>query len=127
MLLCIQLFAEQVNAKGGIDGQPLELVIYDNESNPEKSSNNARKLIRRDKVTAMIAASVTAISDAVFFRIGSVAYNICRLFVLKTLAVGWHKHQVQDPSLASFSDSGQDGGPCKPGVFKGPLGTVCSV
>ena len=36
-LRAVQLFAEQVNGKGGIDGHPLELVVYDNESNPEKS------------------------------------------------------------------------------------------
>ena len=34
-------------------------------------------------------------ANAMFFRIGAVAYNICRLFVLKTLSVGWHRHQVQ--------------------------------
>ncbi len=34
-------------------------------------------------------------ANAMFFRIGAIAYNICRLFVLKTLAVAWHRHQVQ--------------------------------
>jgi len=63
-LQAIQLFAEQINAKGGIDGHPLELVIYDNESNPEKSSGIAKKLIQRDKVSAMIATAITATSNA---------------------------------------------------------------
>lgn len=63
-LRAIQLYAEQVNATGGIDGHPLELVIYDNQSNPEKSSSNAKKLIQRDKVAAMIATSITATSNA---------------------------------------------------------------
>jgi hypothetical protein len=34
-------------------------------------------------------------ANAVFFRIGIVAYNLFRLFLLKTLAPSWHRHQVQ--------------------------------
>jgi branched-chain amino acid transport system substrate-binding protein len=63
-LRAVQLFAEQVNGKGGIDGHPLELVVYDNESNPEKSAGNAKKLIQRDKVTALIGTAMTATSNA---------------------------------------------------------------
>ncbi len=63
-LRAVQLFAEQTNSKGGIDGHPLELIIYDNESNPEKSSSNAKKLIQRDKVTAIVGTAITATSNA---------------------------------------------------------------
>jgi hypothetical protein len=34
-------------------------------------------------------------ANAVFFRIGVLAYNLFRLFTLTTLAPLWHKHQVQ--------------------------------
>ena len=34
-------------------------------------------------------------ANAVFFRVGVLAYNIFRLFILKTLSPSWHKHQVQ--------------------------------
>ena len=34
-------------------------------------------------------------ANAVFFRIGTLAYNIFRLFALKTLSASWHRHQVQ--------------------------------
>jgi len=34
-------------------------------------------------------------ANAVFFRIGILAYNVGRLFVLKTLDKSWHRHQVQ--------------------------------
>ena len=47
------------------------------------------------------------VANAVFFRIGSVAYNICRLFVLKTLGVGWHKHQVQTLRWRLFQTAGK--------------------
>jgi len=34
-------------------------------------------------------------ANATFFRIGVVAYNLFRLFILKALATSWHRHQVQ--------------------------------
>jgi hypothetical protein len=34
-------------------------------------------------------------ANAMFFRIGVIAYNLFRLFVLKALDTSWHKHQVQ--------------------------------
>ena len=46
-------------------------------------------------------------ANAMFFRIGAIAYNICRLFVLKTLAVGWHRHQVQTLRWRLFQTAGK--------------------
>jgi len=34
-------------------------------------------------------------ANAVFFRIGVLAYNLYRLFILKALNKSWHRHQVQ--------------------------------
>ena len=34
-------------------------------------------------------------ANAVFFRIGVLAYNLYRLFISKTLDKSWHRHQVQ--------------------------------
>jgi len=34
-------------------------------------------------------------ANAIFFRVGILAYNLFRLFILKTLAISWHRHQVQ--------------------------------
>jgi len=34
-------------------------------------------------------------ANAVFFRIGVLAYNLYRLFLLKILSTSWHRHQVQ--------------------------------
>ncbi len=47
------------------------------------------------------------VANAVFFRIGAMAYNIYRLFVLKTLDVGWHKHQVQTVRWRPFQTAGK--------------------
>jgi len=34
-------------------------------------------------------------ANATFFRVGVLAYNIFRLFILKILSTSWHRHQVQ--------------------------------
>jgi hypothetical protein len=34
-------------------------------------------------------------ANAVFFRVGIIAYNMFRLFIMKTLDSNWHRHQVQ--------------------------------
>jgi hypothetical protein len=34
-------------------------------------------------------------ANAMFFRIGTLAYNLFRLFTLTTLSPSWHRHQVQ--------------------------------
>lgn len=60
-----KLAVEEVNARGGINGRPLTLVIYNDESSPEKAVIGARKLIEQDKVTAIIGTSLVATSKAV--------------------------------------------------------------
>jgi hypothetical protein len=46
-------------------------------------------------------------ANAVFFRIGILAYNIGRLFVLKTLDKSWHSHQVQTLRWKLFATAGK--------------------
>lgn len=47
---------DRVNAKGGVAGRPLELIIEDNKSDPAETRNAAEKLIVRDKVPVIIGA-----------------------------------------------------------------------
>ncbi|MFC0239856.1 ABC transporter substrate-binding protein [Rhodopseudomonas telluris] len=51
-----KIAAAQINAKGGILGKKLELVIEDNKSNPTEAAAVAEKLITRDKVPALVGA-----------------------------------------------------------------------
>ncbi len=51
-----RLAVEHLNAKGGVLGQPLQLIVEDNKSNPREAVNAAEKLILRDKVPVMIGA-----------------------------------------------------------------------
>jgi branched-chain amino acid transport system substrate-binding protein len=61
----MELLTEQVNASGGINGQPLKIIYYDDENNPEFAVRNANKLIKNDKVKIILGPSVGATSKAV--------------------------------------------------------------
>src|SRR5215468_1086302 len=51
-----KIAVERINAKGGVLGRPLELIIEDNKSDPAETRNAAEKLIVRDKVPVVIGA-----------------------------------------------------------------------
>jgi branched-chain amino acid transport system substrate-binding protein len=58
------LWSEQVNAKGGIGGRQVQVVIYDDESNPDTARVLAERLIDRDKVTLVLGPYPSPITDA---------------------------------------------------------------
>ena len=51
-----KIAADEINAKGGIRGAKIELIIEDNKSNPTEAVAVAEKLIVRDKVPVMMGA-----------------------------------------------------------------------
>jgi branched-chain amino acid transport system substrate-binding protein len=51
---------EEINARGGILGRPLVMVVEDNQSRPGDSATIARKLITRDKVVAVISGGTSS-------------------------------------------------------------------
>jgi len=51
-----RLAAEHINARGGVLGKPIQLIVEDNKSNPREAVNTAEKLILRDKVPVMMGA-----------------------------------------------------------------------
>ncbi|MBW1739827.1 MAG: ABC transporter substrate-binding protein [Deltaproteobacteria bacterium] len=59
------MLQEEINQKGGINGHPLELVIYDDEGDSTKCALAVRKLITRDKVCVIIGPSLSGLSLAV--------------------------------------------------------------
>jgi branched-chain amino acid transport system substrate-binding protein len=60
----MQMVAEAVNAKGGINGHPLKLVIYDDEGDVTKARLHATKLAQDKNVLAIIGPSLTHTSMA---------------------------------------------------------------
>jgi len=59
------MIQEQINAAGGINGHPLELIVYDDEGDATKCALAVRKLITQDNVCAIIGPSVSGCSLAV--------------------------------------------------------------
>ncbi len=51
-----KMLVEDMNAKGGVLGKKIELVIEDGACNPAQSVNAAEKLVVRDKVVALLGA-----------------------------------------------------------------------
>jgi len=61
----MELLAKQINERGGINGHPIELVIYDTEGDATKAVLNTSKLIEKDKVLAIVGPSLSGTTLAV--------------------------------------------------------------
>lgn len=59
------LKAELLNKAGGVNGRPLELIEYDDQSSPETATRLAQRLISRDEVIALQGTGTAVISGAV--------------------------------------------------------------
>src|SRR3974377_2523904 len=91
-LLAYQIWAEEVNAQGGLLGRKVELVYYDDQSSPATVPGIYSKLLDIDKVDLVISGYATVIAAAamppiigrrkVFLSIGALAvtdqYNYAR-------------------------------------------------
>ncbi len=58
-LLAFQIWAENVNKKGGLLGRPVKLVFYDDQSNPANVPGTYTKLIDIDKVDLIVSSYAT--------------------------------------------------------------------
>jgi branched-chain amino acid transport system substrate-binding protein len=61
----LQMLVDDINAKGGIIGKKVELVIKDTGSSPEKAVSFAKQLIEEEKVFAIIGPSTSGETMAV--------------------------------------------------------------
>jgi len=55
----LEMLAEEVNAKGGINGHKVELFIMDSGASPEKAVSFAKQLIEEKKVLAILGPSTS--------------------------------------------------------------------
>lgn len=58
-LLAYQIWAEDVNARGGLLGRKVELVVYDDQSNPSAVPSIYTKLLDIDKVDLLLSGYAT--------------------------------------------------------------------
>jgi branched-chain amino acid transport system substrate-binding protein len=61
----ISLALDEINAKGGVLGRKVELLVRDDESNPAKGAIAARELVQREKVAAFFGGLDTPVSLAI--------------------------------------------------------------
>lgn len=60
-----QMVVNEINKAGGIKGRKIELVVIDTQGDPAKAVQGANKLIKDDKVVAIIGPSTTGDSMAI--------------------------------------------------------------
>ncbi|HKC45759.1 MAG TPA: ABC transporter substrate-binding protein [Burkholderiales bacterium] len=56
----LQLYLEHLNAKGGINGKPVRLIVQDDQGEPSRAAANAKKLVAQDKVLVLMNASLSS-------------------------------------------------------------------
>jgi branched-chain amino acid transport system substrate-binding protein len=61
----LEMVVEEINAKGGINGSKIELVIKDSGASPEKAISFAKQLIEEEKVFAIIGPSTSGETMAI--------------------------------------------------------------
>jgi branched-chain amino acid transport system substrate-binding protein len=61
----VKMLVDGMNAKGGVLGRRIELVVEDGACNPAQSVNAAEKLVVRDKVVALLGAFCSTSTAAV--------------------------------------------------------------
>jgi len=61
----VDMMVAQINAAGGINGHPLEVIVYNDETNAEKCKTMVDRLIQQDKVLAIIGPTTSGNSLAI--------------------------------------------------------------
>ena len=61
----MEMLAAEFNAKGGIKGHPVKVIIYDDEGDVTKARLHAEKLLKKDQALTIIGPSLTHTSMAV--------------------------------------------------------------
>src|SRR6516164_6073487 len=88
LIMALELWRDDINASGGLLGRPVELVYYDDQSNPSNVPGIYTKLITVDKVdlllgpyaTNMAAAAVPVIMENNMTTISILAVDVNRHF-----------------------------------------------
>src|SRR6266567_8669856 len=55
----LEIYVDEINAKGGVNGQKLQLVVYDDGADANAARTFATRLIEEDKVVAMVGGTTT--------------------------------------------------------------------
>ncbi|PTN34373.1 ABC transporter substrate-binding protein [Desulfonatronum sp. SC1] len=67
----LHMLQDQINEQGGLLGRPLEVIIYDDETEVNKAVSAANRLLSRDRVVAAIGATTSGNTLAIMPRFSS--------------------------------------------------------
>src|SRR5579884_179980 len=89
LIIALELWRDDVNAHGGLLGRPVELVYYDDQSNPANVPGIYTKLITVDKVDLLLGPYATNMAAPAVPVI--MAHNMMTISML-AIAVNRHFH-----------------------------------
>lgn len=55
----LEIYVDEINAKGGVNGQKLQLIVYDDAGNADNARTFATRLVEEDKIVAMVGGTTT--------------------------------------------------------------------
>ncbi len=87
LIIALELWRDDVNAKGGLLGRPVELVYYDDQSNPANVPGIYTKLITVDKVDLLLGPYATNMAAPAMPVIME-----HKLMTISMLAIGVNRH-----------------------------------
>ena len=61
----LEMLVEELNAAGGVNGEKIELVLYDDGGDPNKARTFATRLVEDDEVAAIIGGTTTGTSMSI--------------------------------------------------------------
>ena len=100
-----KIAADEINAKGGVLGQKIELIIEDNKSNPTEAAAVAEKLITADKVPVMMGAWGSSLTLAVMPKL--MEYKVPMVVETSSSGQDYDKRQpLHLPHLAAICGRG---------------------
>ena len=103
LLVALEIWRDDVNAKGGLLGRPVELVYYDDQSNPASVPGIYTKLISVDKVDLLIGPYATNMAAPAMPVIMAAAKT-----TISILAIGVNRH-FNYPQYFSMVPVGPEG------------------
>ncbi len=60
----LEIYVEEINRQGGVNGEPLQLIVYDDGGDAHNARTFATRLVEVDKIAAMVGGTTTGTSLA---------------------------------------------------------------
>ncbi|HYF93053.1 MAG TPA: ABC transporter substrate-binding protein [Symbiobacteriaceae bacterium] len=62
----LKMVEKEINDKGGVDGKPLRIIIFDSAAKPDQAASGIRKLASDDKVLAIAGPALSSEAEVAF-------------------------------------------------------------